>query len=147
MGVLIAAVLYMLSVLDATRENFSGFNLSFAVFLATVIPAIIFLARGCFEKSILQFRQLFVIIGVSFLIVSILALIGGIALPTSNIIPILAVVLALGIFTMVVAKGNRRWDTGHNQEPNYKNYNERKAEENSQNAKVDNENHPTQDLL
>ncbi|MCL2599500.1 MAG: DUF2781 domain-containing protein, partial [Firmicutes bacterium] len=81
LGFLGAAVLYLLSVLEGTKESFAWFNLSFAVLIALGVPAVLFLLRGCFEKSGPQFRAFFVIMGMFFSFAAVIALIGALALP------------------------------------------------------------------
>jgi len=134
LGILIAAVLYLLASIEGTEEMFGAFNLSFAIVVATAIPALLFILRGVLEKNPPQFKQLFVIVGVGFLLIAIIALIGALAIPSGIVVPIISIVLALGLVLMVLARGVSKWDKGHNQEKGYKNYHQRKAEEATETA-------------
>ena len=48
------------------------------------------------------------------------------------VIPIIALVAAVGLLLTILFTGGKKWDEGDNQKVGYKNYYERKAEEEKQ---------------
>jgi hypothetical protein len=54
------------------------------------------------------------------------------------IVPIIVGVLILGILVGYIVTGGKKWDGGDNQQVGYKNYHQRKAEEEAREKKNDN---------
>jgi hypothetical protein len=67
------------------------------------------------------------------LVVTLLSIASAIALPDNWILPIICVMAALAIVLGIIVTGGKKWDTADNQKAGYKNYHQRKAEEEKQN--------------
>ncbi|MBQ7977871.1 MAG: hypothetical protein IJ301_04735 [Clostridia bacterium] len=128
--VLAAVVLWLLGVL--MPESFGFFNLAWAGVLLCGGLGVIMLIQGLFQKNISTIKKLKIWFGAGLLIGALLCLVSAIALPGSIILPIIAIILAFGLVLTIFATGGARWDEGDNGKAGYKNYHERKAEEEKQ---------------
>ncbi len=121
------AVLWLLSALGIPEMQW--FTLGWAVTIATGVLGLAFLGRGVFGKSAVPVKKLWMFFGAAFLVVTVIALAGELAMPSKIVVPIIAVVLAVAILIGFLAVGGKKWDTGDNQKAGYKTYRERKEEE------------------
>ena len=93
------------------------------------------LLQGCFQKNVSTIKKLKIWFGIALIVCAILCLVSELAIKDSLVIPIIAIVVAVGLVITVLATGGKKWDEGDNHKAGYKNYYERKAEEEKKNAK------------
>ena len=129
--VLAAAVLWILSL--TVPETFGFFSLAWAGVLLCGGIGLIFLLNGIFQQNISTIKKLKIWFGVGLLVGALLCLVSAIAIPDSLVIPIIAVIVAVGFIITILATGGKKWDEGDNHKVGYKNYFERKKEEEKQN--------------
>ena len=82
-----------------------------------------------FQKNITTVKKLKIWFGAGLLICAILCLVSAITIPKSLILPIISIVITVAFLITVLATGGKKWDEGDNHKAGYKNYYERKAEE------------------
>lgn len=124
---LIAAVLFLLSVLDV--EPFTDFSASWAGVIFAGISGLALLFSAIGTKNSVQLKKLQIALSAALLAVAALCLIFALALPENLILPIILVVLAAMLVLGVLITGGKKWDEGDNHKAGYKNYYQRKAEE------------------
>lgn len=124
---LIAAVLFLLSVLDV--EPFTDFSASWAGVIFAGISGLALLFSAIGTKNSVQLKKLQITLSAALLAVAALCLIFALALPENLILPIILVVLAAMLVLGVLITGGKKWDEGDNHKAGYKNYYQRKAEE------------------
>ena len=125
--VLAAAVLWILSL--TVPETFGFFSLAWAGVLLCGGIGLIFLLNGIFQQNISTIKKLKIWFGVGLLVGALLCLVSAIAIPDSLVIPIIAVIVAVGFIITILATEDKKWDEGDNHKAGYKNYFERKKEE------------------
>ena len=125
--VLAAAVLWILSL--TVPETFGFFSLAWAGVLLCGGIGLIFLLNGIFQQNISTIKKLKIWFGVGLLVGALLCLVSAIAIPDSLVIPIIAVIVAIGFIITILATGGKKWDEGDNHKAGYKNYFKRKKEE------------------
>lgn len=127
----LVAVLWLLSAL--MPEKFGGNNLSWLITVFAGGMAVIFIAMGIFQKELTSIRKFYVFLGALFGVAAVCALIGTF-LSETVVLPVVAIVLAAaGLISTLFVQG-KKWDAGDNEEPDYKNYYERKAEKEEKEA-------------
>ena len=133
LSLLAAAVFWLLSVLPATEEamnvNIPGGVGSWVGLIISGGWAVAFILLGIFSRDKTNIlKKFYVYIGIALAFVAVVMLINIFAwdVPMLPVI-VVAVVLALLVGMMVV--GGKKWDQGDNQNVGYKNYRQRKAEE------------------
>lgn len=129
--VVVAAVLWLLSIL--VPETFGWFSLAWAGVLACGGLGLIILLQGCFQQNVTTIKKLKIWFGIALLVCAILCLVSAITIPESIVLPIIAIVIALGLVITVLAVRGEKWDEGDNHKAGYKNYHERKADEEKKN--------------
>ena len=129
--VVVAAVLWLLSVV--VPETFGWFNLAWAGVLACGGLGLIILLQGCFQQNVTTIKKLKIWFGIILLVCAILCLVSAIAIPESIVLPIIAIVVAVGLVITIFAVRGEKWDEGDNHKTGYKNYHERKADEEKKN--------------
>ncbi|MCL2630971.1 MAG: hypothetical protein FWD49_05570 [Firmicutes bacterium] len=122
------AVVWLLSIL-MPETAFGEFTLGWAIVAISGAFGIAFVLRGLFKKNVTTLKKWTVWLGCGFFVVTLFALIGELTLPNGIIIPIIAIIIAVGLFLGILATGGKKWDSGDNQKVGYKNYHQRKAEE------------------
>ena len=125
-----AAVLWLMS--EIPVAGFEAFSPSWAIALVSGVCALAFILRGAFEKSSpTPIRKLYVFLGAGFAIVCIFMIISAAAWTNGKrlIAPIIGVVLAAALLLSILFTGGKKWDQGDNKNAGYKNYHQRKAEE------------------
>ena len=134
---LVAAVFFLLSVLKV--EPFTDFSASWAGVIFAGISGIALLFSAIGTKNSVQLKKLQIALSAALLAVAALCLIFALALPENLILPIILVVLAVMLVLGVLITGGKKWDEGDNHKGGYKNYYQRKAEEekNKQNQNDD----------
>ena len=129
--VIAAAVLWILSL--TVPETFGFFSLAWAGVLLCGGIGVIFLLNGIFQKNITTIKKLKIWFGVALLVCAVLCLVSAITIPENLVIPIIAVIVAVGFMITILATAGKKWDEGDNHKVGYKNYFERKKEEEKQN--------------
>lgn len=124
------AVLWLLSII--IPKTFGFFNLSWAIGIFSGLAGVLFILKGLLGKNGITLKKLNVFFGAGLLVVCVFAIAGAIALPTQIIFPIIAIILTAALFVGIVAVGGKKWDQGDNQNVGYKNYQQRKAEQEKQ---------------
>ena len=129
--ILAGPVLWLLSLI--MPDTFGWFNLSYAVALVSGGVGLLLLLKGVFKKDNVVFKKANIWLGMGLLVVTLLSIASAIALPENWILPIICVMAALAIVLGIIGTGGKKWDTADNQKAGYKNYHQRKAEEEKQN--------------
>lgn len=124
---LAAAVFFFLSVLDV--EPFTEFSASWAgvIFAGVSGLALLFSAIG--TKNSTQLKKIKIFFSAALLVVALVCLIFALALPENWILPLILILVGVMLVLGVLITGGKKWDTGDNQKVGYKNYYQRKAEE------------------
>ncbi len=131
--VLAAAVLWLLSIV--MPETFGFFTLAWAGVVLCGGLGLVVLLQGIFQQNITTIKKFKIWIGIALVICAFLCLVSALALQDSIVLPIIAIVLAVGLVITMLATGGAKWDEGDNHKTGYKNYHERKAEEEKNNEK------------
>ncbi len=127
LAAVLAATLWLLSVL--MPDEFGWFSLSWAIALMTGVFGVAFILRGIFSKNAIPLKKFNIYFGAGFLIVAFLCLINELAINNKIVLPVIALVIAAALLLGFVAVGGKKWDGGDNEKAGYKNYYQRKAEE------------------
>ncbi len=125
--IVLASVLWILSL--TVTDAFGFFNLAWAGVLLCGGIGLLFLINGVLQKNITTVKKLKIWFGAGLLICAVLCLVSAIALPHSLVLPIISIVVAFAFLITILATGGKKWDEGDNHKLGYKNYHERKAEE------------------
>lgn len=134
LSVVVAAVLWLLSVVS--EKQFGFFNLSWAVVLISLTFGTVYILNGLFSKVFAVTKKISIFIGAGFYLIGLFGLVSAITLPGNIIMPIIAIIVATGLLLGVVATGGKKWDEGDNHKVGYKNYHQRKAEEEKEKNKA-----------
>lgn len=129
--ILAGPILWLLSII--MPDTFGWFNASYAVALVSGGVGLLLLLRGVFKKDNVVYKKANIWLGIGLLIVTLFSIASAIALPENWIIPIICILVAAGFVIGIVATGGKSWDTADNQKVGYKNYHQRKKEEEKQN--------------
>ena len=129
--VVAAAVLWILSL--TVPETFGFFSLAWAGVLLCGGIGVIFLLNGIIQNNITTIKKLKIWFGVALLVCAVLCLVSAITIPENLVIPIIAVIVAVGFMITILATAGKKWDEGDNHKVHYKNYLKRKKEEEKQN--------------
>lgn len=125
--ILAGPVLWLLSLI--IPDTFGWFNLSYAVALVSGGVGVLLLLKGVFKKDNVIFKKANIWLGMGLLVVTLFSIASAIALPDNWILPIVCIMAALAIVLGIIGTGGKKWDTADNQKAGYKNYHQRKAEE------------------
>lgn len=125
--ILAAPVLWLLSLI--VPETFGWFNASYAVAMVSAGVGVLLLLRGVFKSGNVIYKKANIWLGLGLLLVTLFSLVSAIAIPSNWIVPIVCIVLALGFVLGIIATGGKGWNVGDNEKVGYKNYYQRKAEE------------------
>ena len=128
--ILVSAVLWLLSELEP--ETFGFFSLAWAGVVICGGVGLIFILNGCLQQNTSTIKKLKIWFGIALVVCAILCLVSELALKDSIVIPIIAIVIAVGLIITIFATAGKKWDEGDNHQSGYKNYYERKAEEEKQ---------------
>lgn len=131
--VVAVAVLWLLSIV--VPNAFGFFNLAWAGVILSGGWGAIIIVQGCLEKNIGTIKKFKIWIGCCLLVVAFLALVFAITLPQNIVLPIIAIIFAVGLVTSLLVVGGKKWDEGDNHNVGYKNYHQHKAEQKKQQAK------------
>ena len=129
------AVLWLLSALNVAGMEW--FTLGWAAVIAAGVLGIAFIGRGLFGKTAGPLKKMWIYFGAAFLVVAVVVLACEIAMPKEIVTPIIAIVVAVALLLGFLAVGGKKWDEGDNQKVGYKNYYQRKAEEEARKQEED----------
>lgn len=121
------AVVWLLSAMDIIEVNLSWVIALFAGGLGVV-----FILKGIFQKNLGIVKRFNILIGAAFIVAGVLALVGTF-IDTKLVLPIIAIIITVAMLLMVLVVGGKKWDHGDNQSAGYKNYYERKKDEENKN--------------
>ena len=127
-GVLIASLLWLLAVV--APDAFGWYNFSFAVTVVFAVWGVSCIVKGATIDDSVTTKKAYLILGVVLAIVALVALPFAIAVPTNVVPPLVCITIALGAFITLIATKGKKWDMGDNEKAGYKNYYERKEENN-----------------
>ena len=130
----ILAALWLADVLVAKyypdNNVLAWYSLSWATTIFLAAAGVKYLLSGIFMTSNgVIARRLTIIAGSVILVLALICLTSAIAIPDNIVAPIIAIIATAGIFIALLVTGGRKWDAGDNQRVGYKNYYQRKAEE------------------
>ena len=130
LGVVAVLVLWLLKELPATADMFGGSSTAWAATIFSGVVGAKFLLDGIFmgSKGVIS-RKLLILLGTVCLIIAFICLTFAITIPENIVMPIIAIAVAGAIFLGLLVTGARKWDGADNQRVGYKNYHQRKAEE------------------
>ncbi|MDR2201290.1 MAG: hypothetical protein LBP26_00775 [Clostridiales bacterium] len=137
-GTLVAcAILWILS----AAGTIDWFNPSAAVAIFAGVTGVVFILSGLFgQTKALPLKKLSIYFGAGLLVVALFSAINAFdvfRIENKLILPIIATIAAGALFLGMLAVGGKKWDGGDNQNVGYKNYYERKAEEDKERGKKD----------
>ena len=127
---LAAVVLFLLS--ELMPDTFGGFNVAWAGLIFSGVCGLAFLFAALGTKNSLTLKKLNLLLSAALLVVAVLCLVFALALPDNLVLPIILVVLAAVLVLGILITGGKKWDEGDNHKVGYKNYYQRKAEEEKQ---------------
>ena len=134
LSVLAAAVLWLLSIVMPETFGAGVLNVgAWAILIVSGGWAVAFILLGLFGKNVGTFKKMQIYFGAALAFVAIIMLIKIFAWPDNIILPIIAVVAVAGLLLGMIAVGGKKWDQGDNQNVGYKNYRQRKADEEKKN--------------
>lgn len=127
---LAAAVFFLLHELEV--EPFTGFTLAWAGVLFAGVSGLALLFNAIGTKNSTALKKFNILLSAVLLVVAVVCLISALALPENLVLPIILVVVAVMLVLGVLITGGKKWDEGDNHKAGYKNYYQRKAEEEKQ---------------
>ena len=134
---LAAAGFFFLSVLEI--EPFTEFSASWAGVIFAGVSGLALLFGAIGTKNSTQLKKMQIFLSAGLLVVALVCLIFALALPEDWILPLIFILLGVMLVLSVLITGGKKWDEGDNHKVGYKNYYQRKAEE-EKNKKDEDEN-------
>lgn len=125
------AVFWLLSMFEI--EAFKDFNILWVAAILSGVAGALFVLKGVLTKDISVFKKLNIIFGAGLLVLTLLAIVKIYAIEDKFVLPIIAIIGTAALLLCVIAVGGKKWDTGDNQKVGYKNYYQRKEEEERKN--------------
>ena len=124
-----ALVLWIVSIVV---DDF-GFTLNWAVLIVAGTAGLCFILRGLFGRGENVGKKFRIMFGSVLLVLAFLSIVWELGVENENlsrlVLPIVSLILVLGLIIGMIAVGGKRWDHGDNQSVGYKNFHQRKAEE------------------
>lgn len=124
---LAAAVFFFLSVLEI--EPFTEFSASWAGVIFAGVSGLALLFGAIGTKNSTQLKKMQIFLSAGLLVVALVCLIFALALPEDWILPLIFILLGVMLVLSALITGGKKWDEGDNHKVGYKNYYQRKAEE------------------
>ncbi len=124
---LVAAVFFLLS--ELMPETFGGFNLAWAGVIFAGISGLALLFSAIGTKNSTALKKMQILLSAVLLVVAAVCLVSALAIPENLVLPIILVILAAMLVIGLLITGGKKWDEGDNHKAGYKNYYQRKAEE------------------
>ena len=134
---LVAAVFFFLSVLEV--EPFTEFSASWAGVIFAGVSGIALLFNAIGTKNSVTLKKLNVALSAVLLAVALVCLVSALALPQNWILPLILILVGVMLVLGILITGGKKWDEGDNHKAGYKNYYQRKAEEEKAKKKEENE--------
>lgn len=134
---LAAAVFFFLSVLEV--EPFTEFSASWAGVIFAGVSGIALLFNAIGTKNSVTLKKLNVALSAVLLAVALVCLVSALALPQNWILPLILILVGVMLVLGILITGGKKWDEGDNHKAGYKNYYQRKAEEEKAKQKEENE--------
>lgn len=129
LSVVVAAVLWILQICNVI----AWFSASAAIALVSGVAGLMFILKGFGKTGATALKKLNIYFGAGLLIVTLFMLVNIFAIKNELVIPIIALIVTVALLIGVIATGGKSSDTGDNQKAGYKNYYQRKAEEEKNN--------------
>lgn len=123
----LVSVLWLLSAV--LPDAFGGLSLAWLIAIFAFGLGVLFIVRGITDKELVSLRKFYVFLGTMFLVAGVCALIGTFITSVSIALPVVAIVLSAGLLISTLFVRGRKWDAGDNQTAGYKDYRQRKAEQ------------------
>ncbi len=133
---LVAAVFFFLSVLEV--EPFTEFSASWAGVIFAGVSGIALLFNAIGTKNSVTLKKLNVALSAVLLAVALVCLVSALALPQNWILPLILILVGVMLVLGILITGGKKWDEGDNHKAGYKNYYQRKAEEEKAKRKEEN---------
>ena len=130
---LVAAVFFFLSVLEV--EPFTEFSASWAGVIFAGVSGIALLFNAIGTKNSVTLKKLNVALSAVLLV----CLVSALALPQNWILPLILILVGVMLVLGILITGGKKWDEGDNHKAGYKNYYQRKEEEEKAKRKEENE--------
>ncbi len=124
---LAAAVFFFLSVLEV--EPFTEFSASWAGVIFAGVSGLALLFNAIGTKNSTTLKKFNILLSAVLLVVALVCLIFALALPENWILPLVLILLGVMLVLGILITGGKKWDEGDNHKAGYKNYYQRKAEE------------------
>ena len=124
---LVAAVFFFLSVLEV--EPFTEFSASWAGVIFAGVSGIALLFNAIGTKNSVTLKKLNVALSAVLLAVALVCLVSALALPQNWILPLILILVGVMLVLGILITGGKKWDEGDNHKVGYKNYYQRKEEE------------------
>lgn len=134
---LVAAVFFFLSVLEV--EPFTEFSASWAGVIFAGVSGIALLFNAIGTKNSVTLKKLNVALSAVLLAVALVCLVSALALPQNWILPLILILVGVMLVLGILITGGKKWDEGDNHKVGYKNYYQRKEEEEKAKRKEENE--------
>ena len=134
---LVAAVFFFLSVLEV--EPFTEFSASWAGVIFAGVSGIALLFNAIGTKNSVTLKKLNVALSAVLLAVALVCLVSALALPQNWILPLILILVGVMLVLGILITGGKKWDEGDNHNVGYKNYYQRKEEEEKAKQKEENE--------
>lgn len=127
LAVVAVGVLWLISLINP--DLFGEFKVSYAIAIICGLWGLSFLLTGLFSKTNTISKKGNIFIATGFFVGAAFAVIASFGLDDKFIAPIIFLVCVGGLVFSLLATGGKNWDAGDNQKVGYKNYYQRKAEE------------------
>ncbi len=134
---LAAAVFFFLSVLEV--EPFTEFSASWAGVIFAGVSGLALLLSSIGTKNSTQLKKLQLTLSTALLVVALVCLVFALALPKNWILPLILILIGVMLVLSILITGGKKWDEGDNHKVGYKNYYQRKAEEEKNKKDQDNQ--------
>lgn len=128
---LAAAVFFFLSVLEV--EPFTEFSAAWAGVIFAGVSGLALLCSAIATKNSTQLKKTKIILSTALLAVALVCVISALALPDNWILPLILILVGVMLVVSILVTGGKKWDEGDNHKAGYKNYYQRKAEEENKN--------------
>ena len=106
MIVFVAVLFWLLA--ETVPETFGGYSLAWAGVTICAGLGLIFLLNGILQKSTTTLKKLKIWFGVVLLISALLCLISAIVIPENLVLPIIALIVAVGLNISILATGGKK---------------------------------------
>ncbi len=136
LSVLAAAVVWLITVISP--DTFGDINVaSWAVLIVSACWGIAFIINGLVKNDVGISKKFTIMLGAGFLVIALFMVVNIFAFDDAVILPIIAIIISVAMILCMLAVGGKKWDQGDNENAGYKNYYQRKAEEEAKNKKED----------